>query len=36
MNTIGKSERASQNRIVQLFQSEFEYMYIGLINKNII
>ena len=29
MNTIGKPERASQNRVVQLFQSELDYSYLG-------
>jgi type I restriction enzyme, R subunit len=29
MNTIGKPERASQNRVVQLFQSELGYSYLG-------
>jgi type I restriction enzyme R subunit len=29
MNTIGKSERASQNRVIQLFQTELGYTYLG-------
>jgi len=29
MNTIGKPERATQNRVVQLFQSELGYSYLG-------
>lgn len=29
MNTIGKTERVSQNRVVQLFQSELGYSYLG-------
>ncbi|HEA29712.1 MAG TPA: HsdR family type I site-specific deoxyribonuclease [Leeuwenhoekiella sp.] len=29
MNTIGKAERPSQDRIVQLFQSELGYRYLG-------
>jgi len=28
-NSIGKSERASQNRVVQLFQKELGYQYLG-------
>lgn len=28
-NTIGKSERASQNRVIQLFQKELGYSYLG-------
>jgi type I restriction enzyme R subunit len=29
MNYIGKSERISQNRIVQLFQDKLKYQYLG-------
>ena len=29
MNTIGKLERTSQNRIVQLFKDELDYRYLG-------
>ena len=29
VNNIGKSERESQNRIIQLFQNELEYQYLG-------
>lgn len=29
MNSIGKSERESQNRIIQLFQNELDYQYLG-------
>ena len=29
MNSIGKPERESQNRIIQLFQNELEYQYLG-------
>lgn len=29
MNHIGKSERATQNRIVQLFRDELDYQYLG-------
>lgn len=29
MNTIGKSERSTQNRIIQLFQEELNYSYLG-------
>ena len=29
MNSIGKSERESQNRIIQLFQNELKYQYLG-------
>jgi type I restriction enzyme R subunit len=29
MNNIGKSERISQNRIVQLFQDKLKYQYLG-------
>lgn len=29
MNTIGKSERTTQNRIIQLFQEELNYSYLG-------
>lgn len=29
MKNIGKSERESQNRIIQLFQNELEYQYLG-------
>jgi type I restriction enzyme R subunit len=29
MNNIGKSERQSQNRIIQLFQNELHYTYFG-------
>lgn len=29
MNKIGKSERVSQNRIVQLFQDKLKYQYLG-------
>ncbi|SCY40873.1 type I restriction enzyme, R subunit [Nonlabens sp. Hel1_33_55] len=29
MNHIGKSERDSQNRIIQLFQNELQYTYLG-------
>lgn len=29
MNTIGKSERSTQNRIVQLFQDKLGYTYLG-------
>jgi type I restriction enzyme R subunit len=28
-NNIGKSERASQNRIVKLFQDKLKYQYLG-------
>ncbi|MEN9302156.1 MAG: hypothetical protein RL264_585 [Bacteroidota bacterium] len=28
-NTIGKSERSTQNRIIQLFQEELNYSYLG-------
>ena len=29
MNTIGKPERATQNRVIQLFQEELGYTYLG-------
>ncbi|TBW30251.1 type I restriction endonuclease subunit R [Gramella sp. KN1008] len=29
MNSIGKPERESQNRIIQLFQNELKYQYLG-------
>ena len=29
MNNIGKSERESQNRIIQLFKNELQYTYLG-------
>lgn len=29
MNTIGKSERETQNRIIQLFQNQLDYQYLG-------
>lgn len=29
MNSIGKSERSTQNRIIQLFQEELNYSYLG-------
>lgn len=29
MNTIGKPERSTQNRIIQLFQEELNYSYLG-------
>lgn len=29
MNTIGKSERTTQNRIIQFFQQELGYEYLG-------
>jgi len=35
MNTIGKSERSTQNRIVQLFQNEMGYEYLGNWEKEI-
>ena len=28
-NNIGKPERASQNRVIQLFQTELGYTYLG-------
>ena len=28
-NQIGKPERASQNRVIQLFQDELGYAYLG-------
>ena len=35
MNTIGKSERTTQNRIIQLFQNEMGYDYLGDWEKDI-
>ena len=29
MNNIGKSERTSQNRVLELFQKELGYNYLG-------
>jgi type I restriction enzyme R subunit len=35
MNTIGKSERTTQNRIIQLFENEMGYDYLGDWEKDI-